>query len=230
MCMDAKDIKRWRLCLLLAGLCAAYAITAATLVSNALAAPIDDDIVLAAQYLPQGHPCRQGIAVVWVPGLRNDPRLPTGGGDAGGAAPLGHLVGGQWLEQDITGQWFPLECYMQLEPLTWANVSRCEQRRIVFHEAGHLAGLDHDAGGIMSQDWMVRDEVPVPGCPSLKPSLNDRIVDRVLDRVPMGWGVSCGPRRGLVVRCRAELGRKVRRFRVRLADSAGSSFEVKRVR
>ena len=34
MCMSTQDLKRWRLCMLLAGLCAAYAITATVLVGS----------------------------------------------------------------------------------------------------------------------------------------------------------------------------------------------------
>lgn len=218
MCMDARDQRRWRVCLILAVCCAVYAVTA----TAAVAVPIDTDVTLVRSYLPQGHPCRDGIAVTWVPGLRN--------GEAGAAAPYGRLINGRWLEQDVEGGWRPLECYIELEPATWAEASRCEQRRIMFHEAGHLAGLDHDAGGIMSQDWMVRDRVAVPGCPAQSQRLRDRIVDRVLGMAPVGFEVSCGPRRRMVVACRADHGRRVLRYRARLSDRLGSRFTVVRVK
>jgi hypothetical protein len=83
----------------------------------------------------------------------------------------------------------------------------------------------------MDPNPAMRQRVAVPGCPAVLEPLRDRLTARVLDMVPMGWEVTCGPRRARVVRCVADDGRKRSRwFRVRLWDRTGTGFTVVRVK
>lgn len=222
-CMRSIDRLRWRLCLFLALCCSFYAVGAA----SALAFTLDADLSSAQAQLPEGHPCKApgSIAVSWVPGLRSYDRTVVEDGEA----PQAYLVGGRWLAKTITGQWIALPCEIRLDTAAWARSSECRRRRLVIHEGGHLGGL-HDSTGIMSTFADIRERVTVPGCPAVLEPLRDRITTAVLDRVPRGWEVSCGPRRGRVLRCTADHGRRSRAYRARLSDQTGTTFTITRVK
>lgn len=207
--MSRSDQRWWRACLGLAALCAAYAV----LVAGAVASPIPDS-------LPADHPCHGAVDVQMVSGL-----IDAQGEPAGATANVG-------VRRD--GRWLPMSCQIDVDPIAWANWEQCDRERALMHEEGHIGGHGHDEGGLMSTDWTERQRVAVPGCPAIVPSLRERIIDAVLERVPRGWSVSCGPRRGLVLRCLADgevRGRTVvRRFRARLWDRLGTGFTVVRVK
>jgi hypothetical protein len=214
------DLLRWRRCLLLALCCSAYAVWA----SVAAAFPIEDDLAVARATLPADHPCRGYVEVRWQPGLR------TADGHASAAAPVGHRTTAGWSERLVTGALAPIQCIVWIDPAQWAMMEPCQRRRTLLHEAGHLSGRDHSEGGIMDPSVEARDKIAVPGCPAILEALRDRITGAVLDRVPRGWEVSCGPRRGRVIRCTAEHGRHRRAYRARLHDQVGASFTVVRVK
>jgi hypothetical protein len=174
-------------------------------VTTASADPLSDELAT----LKDRVGCSDGIPVIWVSGLRI-----AGHDSAAGAAP-----GVCQVTVDVTTRGWTV----------------CEQRRLALHEAGHIAGLPDMHGGIMDTDPLVRNTVVVPGCPAVLTSLRERVSARVLDLVPKGWGVSCGPRRGLVLRCVADNGAmrgrpSTRMFRARLWDASGMGFTVVRIR
>lgn len=211
--MDATSHRRWRVCLALAVCCAVYAVTVAA--AFAYTVP-DSDMAIARAQLPADHPCRAHIDIVWIPGL-----LDAEGKPADALAQLGH--------RDSTGQWVPMACAIALEPARWGRFSPCTRRRMVMHEAMHLEGAVHAPQGLMATYWEDREVVQVPGCPPKRVSLRDRATERLLQVVPVGFSVSCGDRRGLVVRCRADVdGRRVRRYSARLLDAAGARFVLRR--
>lgn len=222
-CMRPIDRLRWRLCLILALCCSFYAVGAA----SALAFPLDADLSTAQAQLPEGHPCKApgSIAVSWIPGLRSY----DGTIDEDGEAPMAYFVGGRWLARTVTGEWIDLPCEIKLDSTSWARFSECERRRLLIHEGGHLGGLP-DSTGIMSTYAEVRERVAVPGCPVALEPLRDRITAVVLDRVPRGWEVSCWPRRGRVLRCVADHGRRSRTYRARLSDQTGTTFTIVRIK
>jgi hypothetical protein len=225
MCMDAKDQRRWRLCLLLAVLCSAYAITAST----ALADPLAADLAVGQSMIP-GTPCAAPapIMVLWRTGL-----TPTGGPEG---VPGGKVVGqasGVYVDSD--GTWLLVRCEITLDPEEYALMTACARRRLVMHEVIHLALVRHTRTGLMAETEDGWDQVAVPGCPALVVPLRERVMARVLDLVPTGWQVSCGPRRRLVLHCVADNGAVrgrpgVRRFRARLWDASGVGFTVVRIR
>jgi hypothetical protein len=216
------DLLRWRLCLLLALCCSAYAVWA----SAAAAFPIENDLAAAQARLPEGHPCKApgSIDVLFVDGLR------SGTATEDGEAPIGVLIDGHWYSRSAaTGELMPLACWIGLDRTGWARSSSCDRRRLVTHEVEHLGSL-LDGTGIMSPYADQREHVAVPGCPAILEALRDRITGAVLERVPRGWEVSCGPRRDCVIRCIAEHGRRRRAYRARLHDQVGTSFTVVRVK
>lgn len=196
----------WRTCWLLAGCCSVYAVA----VASAVAFPLEDDLAVARSFLPEDHPCRGSVMLQWVPGLHGN------GHDEDGHALLGARSAA--------------DCVIALNTTVRTDFTQCETRRLIIHEVGHLAGLP-DSTGIMDTGSEARERVAVPGCRARRGALSDRVTAAVLDRVPRGWAVSCGARRGLVVRCRADDGRgHSRRFRVRAWDAVWSGFSVVRVR
>jgi hypothetical protein len=173
--------------------------------SVAQAWSVDEDLALARSVLPAGHPCRAGVRVELVPGLR------VLGNLAMAAAPQGVLVDGRWWA--VSGPALvPLPCEVSLNPDEWRVMPACDRRRVMLHEVwGHLGGHVHAEGGLMGPH---AERVAVPGCPAVLPGLVDRASDLVMARVPVGWEVSCGLARPGVVGCSASRGRAVRRYRV----------------
>lgn len=212
-CMRPIDRTRWRLCLLLALCCSFYAVGAST----ALAFPLDTDLSTAQAQLPEGHPCKApgSIAVLWTPVLIVEKT---------------HVSGQASGLRDDNGIWTLERCEITIDSGMWGWYDECQRRRLVIHEVGHLAMLRHTLMGIMSPDPEVRKNVVVPGCPLVLEPLRDRITAAVLDRVPRGWEVSCGPRRGRVLRCTADHGRRSRAYRARLSDQTGTTFTIVRVK
>lgn len=179
--------------------------------------PISTDVELATSVLPIGHPCRAGVDVEWVPGLR------VRGDRATGAAEQGVLVAGHWYAKSGR-ELMPLTCEVTLDPTEWDLMPACDRRRVVLHEIGHLAGHRHSEGGLMGPH---ADRVAVPGCPAVRETLVDRATDRVLGVVPAGWEVACGLARRGVVGCSASGRRLARRYRV---VRRGAHLEVARAR
>lgn len=187
---------------------------------------VGENVSAAVATLPAGHPCRVGVEVQWVPGLR-----ARDGRREAGEAPQGYVFQGVWFARSAeTGAPMALPCLMRLDPVEWAAYTPCEQRRLVWHEKGHLGGLVDVAGGLMSTYADVREFAAVKGCPAFVPPLRDRVTARVLDLVPAGWSVSCGPLRRGLMRCHASSpsGRRVRYFRARPWSASG--LAVVRVR
>lgn len=178
---------------------------------------VAENITLGQALLPVDHPCKATATAEWVAGLLDD-----GGQPAGAAANIGH--------RDQTGQWLPMSCVVSINPVSWAAWDACQQRRAILHEFGHLTGRTHADGGIMSPDRAVQDTVAVPGCPAILPPLRERVTTRVLELVPDGWAVACHARKNLVMRCRADDGRRAAWYRARAWDLAWSGFTVVRAR
>lgn len=92
----------------------------------------------------------------------------------------------------------------------------------IVHEYLHTAGHYHEEGGVMTPHTGIWPPCHTP---------RERVTDAVLARVPAGWAVSCGARRGRVMRCSADDGlHRARRFRARAWDDAWSGFTVVRTR
>ena len=203
---------RW----LLAAICAVLILPEA-----ASAWTVGENLAAARQTLPAGHPCKTGpVDIIPSPGLRIQDTQADGG------APRGFLIAGQWLARTQDGNWMPLPCQMQINPDGWTQMTPCQQRRLIFHEAGHWAG-NPDGTGIMDTYAAGRDEVAVPGCPVARPAMEDLVILEVLDRLPAGWDVSCGQARHHTWSCRADKGHQTRRYRVRVVNSQGMT--VKRI-
>lgn len=185
------------------------------LAAPAAADPLTTDLALARATLPGGHPCRAHIDVVMATGL-----TAADGRPAVELAPLGR--------RDANGTW-DVPCIIGLDSTAWATLTACQRRRVLLHAVGHLGGLHDGADGVMATTVAEQDRVSVPGCPGEREPLRERVTDRVLAMAPPDWEVTCGDRRGLVVRCRAENGRRVRHYRARLWDRAGTDFMVVRV-
>lgn len=105
--------------------------------------------------------------------------------------------------------------------------TKCDTRRLVFHEGGHILGLQHTSDGIMSIDG--RDDVALPGCTASHPTILTRAEDKLLNIVPLEWSVSCGYV-GKKVHCTAESKDKqprVRRYEVHVSPTKIALHRVK---
>lgn len=177
---------------------AMFGLTFALVTSHVYADSVKDDIIVFQQ---QTGVCPGGIAVDWVHALRVNGERAEAGASAG--------ICEMWFDYDVR------------------SMSKCDTRRIVFHEGGHILGLDDSDHGIMSIDG--RNDVALPGCPAIHPSILTRAEDKLLDIVPLEWTVSCG-RIGKKVRCTAESPDKRPLMRRYVVRSSGTKIWLHRVK
>lgn len=175
-------------------------LTFALLTSHVYADSVKDDIALFQQ---QTGVCPAGIAVFWVHHYVVDGKRADAGASAG--------VCEIWFNTNVR---------------SWLS---CDTRRLVYHEGGHILGLDDGGDGIMSTFESVRDRAAVPGCPVQRPTAVQRAEQRLLDTIPAGWSVVCG-RVGKKVRCTAEGPGKRPRVRRYEVHASGAKFTLHRVR
>lgn len=168
--------------------------------STAMAQAISPRIVAIADASIAGTPCTGHVRVTWMPSLA-----------ALGLA--GHAIG---TRENPDGSLALVSCNVALEPVEWAQATTEERCLYLVHEYRHLALHVHAEGGVMDVDPAKRSW---PACNALRP-LNDRATELVLSRLPIDWEVSCGARKAHVIHCRGELGRHVRRYRVRIVGTA----------
>lgn len=201
-------IRSWRVCWLLAVCCSVYAVA----VASAVASPnVTRDLGIAYRAAPHG-PCAGHLRIHWKTMSHADGSVDE--------ADLGPGLGMRVVKiGDGPERLLLLSCDIALNPsIVDDAVHECD---VIVHEYLHTAGHRHEEGGVMT---------PYTGTWAPCHPLNERVTARVLGLVPRGWAMSCGARRGRVVRCRADDGRgHSRRFRVRLADRAGTTFAVKRI-
>lgn len=175
-------------------------LTFALLTSHVYADSVKDDIALFQQ---QTGVCPGGIAVFWVHHYVVDGKRADAGASAG--------VCEIWFDTNVR---------------SW---SICDTRRLVFHEGGHILGLDDGGDGIMSTFETVRDRAAVPGCPVHRLTAVQRAEQKLLDTIPAGWSGSCG-HVGRKVRCTAEGPGKrphVRRYEVHATATKIALHRVK---
>lgn len=168
--------------------------------SIASADSVKDDIALFQQ---QTGVCPEGVNVFWVHHYVVDGKRADAGASAG--------VCEIWFNTNVR---------------SWSS---CDTRRLVFHEGGHILGLDDGGDGIMSTFEFVRDRAVVPGCPVHRLTAVQRAEQRLLDTIPAGWSVVCG-RVGKKVRCTAEGPGKRPRVRRYEVHASGAKFTLHRVR
>lgn len=168
--------------------------------SIASADSVKDDIALFQQ---QTGVCPAGIAVFWVHHYVVDGKRADAGASAG--------VCEIWFNTNVR---------------SW---SRCDTRRLIFHEGGHILGLDDGGDGIMSTFESVRDRAAVPGCAVHHLTVVQRAEQRLLDTISAGWSASCG-RVGKKVRCTAEGPGKRPRVRRYEVHASGTRIALHRVR
>lgn len=113
---------------------------------------------------------------------------------------------------------YALSCVITFDPAAEHAMTPMTRCATYVHGAGHLAGLEHTAAGIMSANGANEYFEP---CATIR----DRVMHR-LERPGVDY-VICGKLVGNLMRCRAVQKYKTVRYRVRIYDE---QFAIKRVR